>query len=134
MPQGLGNATVGDMPHNWASAEFIRLVRDLIALERGDRLELLQGVPDTWFIPGADLSLKQMASEFGKIDFSLKVSEDGRTATIALGSLGHAGDPGFPEIHLEGLKRLGFKSSQGDVLPDTVSGSWGKDFRLSLAK
>ncbi len=33
------------MPHNWASAEFIRLVRHLLILERGDELHLLEGLP-----------------------------------------------------------------------------------------
>ncbi|MCB0114182.1 MAG: hypothetical protein KDD84_08825, partial [Caldilineaceae bacterium] len=35
----------GDMPHNWASAEFIRLVRHLLVMERGDTLSLLPGLP-----------------------------------------------------------------------------------------
>ncbi len=42
---------VGDMPHNWASAEFIRLVVHLLALDRGDELHLLEGFPrvgGTW--------------------------------------------------------------------------------------
>ncbi|MFA6545723.1 MAG: hypothetical protein WCS99_15000, partial [Limisphaerales bacterium] len=38
----------GDMPHNWAGAEFIRLVRDLLVLERGDELHLLEGLPAGW--------------------------------------------------------------------------------------
>ena len=33
------------MPHNWASAEFIRLVIHLLALDRGDELHLLEGFP-----------------------------------------------------------------------------------------
>ena len=36
---------VGDMPHNWASAEFIRLTVHLLALDRGDELHLLEGMP-----------------------------------------------------------------------------------------
>ena len=34
---------VGDMPHNWASAEFIRLTHNLLFLERGAELHLLEG-------------------------------------------------------------------------------------------
>ena len=45
MPRGEGDAICGDMPHNWASAEFIRLVRDLLVLERGDELHLFEGLP-----------------------------------------------------------------------------------------
>ena len=36
---------VGDMPHNWASAEFIRLAIHLLALDRGDELHLLRRLP-----------------------------------------------------------------------------------------
>jgi hypothetical protein len=34
-PQGKGNNEVGDMPHNWASAEFIRMVVHMIQLDQG---------------------------------------------------------------------------------------------------
>ena len=34
---------VGDMPHKWASAEFIRLLVHLLALDREDELHLLEG-------------------------------------------------------------------------------------------
>jgi hypothetical protein len=43
---------VGAMPHNWASAEFIRLVIHLLALDRGDQLHLLEGLPPEWLGPG----------------------------------------------------------------------------------
>ena len=36
------------MPHNWASAEFIRLIRHLMILERGKKLCLLEGLPQSW--------------------------------------------------------------------------------------
>ena len=44
-----GHATInGDMPHNWASAEFVRLVRNLLVFERGHDLILLPGLPPSW--------------------------------------------------------------------------------------
>ena len=39
---------VGDMPHNWASAEFIRLTVHLLALDRRDELHLFEGLPVEW--------------------------------------------------------------------------------------
>ncbi|NOX54462.1 MAG: hypothetical protein GXP27_08470, partial [Planctomycetes bacterium] len=42
-PKGEPPKYVGDMPHNWASAEFIRLVRHSLVLERGRELHLLEG-------------------------------------------------------------------------------------------
>ena len=53
MPVGQGDQVVGDMPHNWASAEFIRLVRHSLILERGNELHLFEGMPAKWARPGA---------------------------------------------------------------------------------
>ena len=55
----------GDMPHNWASAEFIRMIRHFIALERGQELHLFEGLPPTWIKPGMRTSLKGVYTEFG---------------------------------------------------------------------
>lgn len=63
----------GDMPHNWGSAEFIRLVRHLIILEKHDSLELLAGLPDQW-IPDFDhdLLLEDNPTRYGKISLRLR--------------------------------------------------------------
>ena len=73
---------VGDMPHNWASAEFIRLVRNLLILERGDELHLLEGIPRTWLAAGAATELKDVATDFGRASILLRVDDDGRHATL----------------------------------------------------
>lgn len=72
----------GDMPHNWASAEFIRLVRDLLVLERGEQLHLLEGLPAAWLKPGATIALHDVLTEFGPFSMELRVAGDGRTATL----------------------------------------------------
>ena len=46
----------GDMPPNWASVEFIRLVRNLVVLETFTGVELLPGLPEEW-LPRAGDSL-----------------------------------------------------------------------------
>ena len=51
-PVGKGNDEVGDMPHNWASAEFVRLAVHLLEIDRGDELHLLEGMPAEWLKPG----------------------------------------------------------------------------------
>jgi hypothetical protein len=95
----------GDMPHNWASAEFIRMARNFIALERGEDLHLFEGLPPTWTKPGMQTSLKQVCTEFGILDVLLKISEDGKTAyiTVDLNSAGHQ-KPSAVVIHLDALK------------------------------
>ena len=68
---------IGDMPHNWASAEFIRLVRHLIVFERGETLELLAGLPPEWVFPGAVTELAQTPTRFGPVSIRVAVGEDG---------------------------------------------------------
>jgi hypothetical protein len=73
---------VGDMPHNWASAEFIRLVIHLLALDRGDELHLLEGFPPEWASPGMTTRLNGIATPFGPLDMRLQVDSAGETASL----------------------------------------------------
>ncbi len=105
---------VGDMPHNWASAEFIRLVRNLLILERGDELHLLEGIPRAWLAAGAATELKDVATDFGPVSLLLRVDDDGRHATLRVRAprdpglkrivvhLGAWADRGKPEVVADG--------------------------------
>ncbi len=73
---------VGDMPHNWASAEFIRLAIHLIELDRGDELHLLEGMPAQWLKPGMVTRLRGVATPFGPLHLTVQVRGDGKTATL----------------------------------------------------
>ena len=73
---------VGDMPHNWASAEFIRLTVHLLALDRGDELHLLEGLPAEWLGPNMVTRLDGVATPFGPLYLSVQVQEDGKTAVL----------------------------------------------------
>ncbi|MEN6426322.1 MAG: hypothetical protein ABFE13_13230 [Phycisphaerales bacterium] len=73
---------VGDMPHNWASAEFIRLTIHLLALDRGDEMHLLEGFPREWAQPGMITRLNGVATPFGPLTMTVQVDNDGRTATV----------------------------------------------------
>ena len=84
MPVGKGPAICGDMPHNWASAEFIRLVRHLLALERGDELHLFEGLPAAWIRPGKTVRLRGILTEFGPLSLELSTAADGSKATLSL--------------------------------------------------
>lgn len=70
-PSGRGDEEVGDMPHNWAAAEFIRLAFHLIALERGDELHLFHGVPSRWLKEGLPAGLRGACTTFGPLTASL---------------------------------------------------------------
>lgn len=73
---------VGDMPHNWASAEFIRLAIHLLALDRGNELHLFEGLPREWTKPGMTTKLNGVATPFGALTMELKVAPDGQTASL----------------------------------------------------
>jgi hypothetical protein len=75
---------VGDMPHNWASAEFIRLAVHLLALDRGDEMHLLEGMPAEWYGPGMVTKLNGIATPFGPLHLTVRVQKDGKTAVLAV--------------------------------------------------
>jgi hypothetical protein len=63
---------VGDMPHNWASAECILYLRHMLALEDGPALRLLSGIGDFELARGQPLSLAQSPTRFGRLDMALE--------------------------------------------------------------
>lgn len=83
-PQGKGNDEVGDMPHNWASAEFIRMVVHMIQLDRGNELHLFEGMPKQWARPGATTKLNGIRTPFGRINLSFVVNANGTAAKLNL--------------------------------------------------
>lgn len=74
--QPLQNALVGqdwgDMPHNWASAECVRYLRHMLALEDGKSLRLLDGMTAAELKPKKPYLLKKSPTRFGRIDLSLE--------------------------------------------------------------
>lgn len=108
---------VGDMPHNWASAEFIRLIRHLLILERGDELHLLQALPQAWTKPGGRIHIKKMPTSFGELDLNVVFEET--QARINL-QFSRRSTEGKVVLHLE---RLG-----GEVV--SFSGEADKPFNL----
>jgi hypothetical protein len=83
-PQGKGNDEVGDMPHNWASAEFIRMVVHMLELDHGKDLHLFEGMPAKWAKAGAVTKLNGILTPFGKINLSFKVNKTGDNAKLHL--------------------------------------------------
>ena len=92
---------VGDMPHNWASAEFIRLTVHLLALDRGDELHLFEGLPAEWLKPGMVTRLDGVCTPFGPLSLELTVSADRREAKLKLAPLGGT-PPTKIVLHLDG--------------------------------
>lgn len=66
---------VGDMPHNWASAECILYLRHMLALEDGPALRLLAGVGDFELAAARPYELGGTPTRFG--DLALRLEPDG---------------------------------------------------------
>jgi hypothetical protein len=74
---------VGDMPHNWASAECIRYVRHMLALEDGTRLRLLAGITDAELAPQKEYALTATPTRFGRLNLRLEPLDRGRGWRLA---------------------------------------------------
>jgi hypothetical protein len=111
---------VGDMPHNWAGAEFIRLVVHLLALARGDELHLLQGLPAAWTKPGLVTELDRIATPFGSLTMQLRIAEDGKSARLHVEPLPDASCRKIV-VHLNGLTVLDPKVGGDLTIPLDVS-------------
>lgn len=98
---------IGDMPHNWASAEFIRLVRHLLVFERGDTLEFFPGLPQEWCVPGQPLRLARTPTRFGPVDLRLQVDHDGQGRIDIALDTGWSRRPSRRLLHLPGDEGVG---------------------------
>ncbi len=81
-PLGKGVQEVGDMPHNWAGAEFIRLATHLLELDRGDQLHLLEGMPAQWLKAGMTTRLNGVLTPFGPLHMTVRADRQGKIATL----------------------------------------------------
>jgi hypothetical protein len=63
---------VGDMPHNWASAECVLYLRHMLALEDGASLRLLAGIGEPELAAGEPFSIAGSPTRFGRISLRLE--------------------------------------------------------------
>jgi hypothetical protein len=63
---------IGDMPHNWASAQCVLFLRHMLALEDGHSLRLLEGISDAELISGEAFSLVSSPTRFGRVNLNLE--------------------------------------------------------------
>ncbi len=132
-PCGEPEKYIGDMPHNWASAEFIRLIRHLLILERGRELHLLEGMPRVWSRAGDAVELKDIATSFGPLSLWVRVAEDGQTGSLRI--VPPEGEPAEKiVVHLEHFLRpvrsvlKEGKEIRGSIVPTTA----GEEIFLTL--
>lgn len=124
----------GDVPHSSASAEFVNLIRYMLALEDGDQLHLMKAIPPEWIREGARLYMDDLPTEFGRLTYSLDISADGSEGTLRVEPVAGKGPEGGVLIHLEALRAAGFRAADGSPLPDQVGLEWGRGLELSLQR
>ena len=122
----------GDMPHNWASAEFIRLVRHLLVLERGSELHLLEGLPPAW-LAGGECRLVDVPTSFGEISLVLHASEDGRSITLEIDPP-RTHPPERIVVHTERMEPFTDLRLDGEPCKAPVQLSTKKPFKLTLER
>jgi hypothetical protein len=66
-----GGLELGDMPHSWAAAEYISLVRDMVLTEDGGALVVNGGTPESWLDASKHVILQGAPTHFGRVSVSL---------------------------------------------------------------
>ena len=74
--QSLKGATpyrvIGDMPHNWASAEYIRYLRHMMVLEEEERLVLLGGITGDDLARAKAMSVIGSPTRWGRVSLTME--------------------------------------------------------------
>jgi len=69
---------IGDMPHNWASAECILYLRHTLALEDGSTLRLLAGIGADELLVSNIYELEESPTRFGRVSMKLEALTENR--------------------------------------------------------
>ncbi len=129
-----GTRTAGDASDAEASSLLIDAVRNLIVRERRGNLELLPGVPEHWIRPGARIELQGGYTLFGPFSLLLQVTPDGKTLVVKGSPLDGRGTAGHVVVRLHALRNAGYRTTRGEVLPDTVEFPWRQPISLQFVK
>jgi hypothetical protein len=120
---------VGDMPHNWASAECVLYLRHMLALEDGRSLRLLAGFADSNTAFREPYSIAGSPTRFGRISLSIepgprsqmrvRFERAGGTAPAAVEVPAHVG-----KLHFDVFKGAASKQDGTRILADPEARSW----------
>lgn len=119
---------VGDMPHNWASAECVLYLRHMLALEDGSALRLLEGIGAPELAARQPFRLKQTPTRFGRVNLELAPQGAGWRLKFERGT-GPAPKlirlPGtLAGLKLKGVKSAAVRPGAMGVDVDPGAGEW----------
>jgi hypothetical protein len=66
---------LGDMPHTWVGAEYVRAIIGMLLHEGDGQLELLPGTPPDW-VTGKGLAIERLPTAFGALSFSAQQEDN----------------------------------------------------------
>jgi hypothetical protein len=105
-----GGLELGDMPHSWAAAELISLLRDMLLAENDGVLEVNSGAPDAWF--DKPVSLRDAPTQYGPASVTFaRPADDASVLRVTLTGQ----PPNGWHVHLPGAPR----EVQVDAAPPT---------------
>jgi hypothetical protein len=116
----------------------------MLAFERGNTLELMRGIPDTWLQPGAAIRMKEVLTRFGKITFDVSIAKNGKSGKVTVTPIAWAdADDSMSQytdtvarlvVSLTAFKKAGFRDSNGEELPDVLPAAWGRTLALEIRR
>ena len=121
---------VGDMPHNWASAECVLFLRHMLALEDGGALRLIPGIGDFELATGDPYRVDQTPTRFGRLSVSLQPAGTRRwRVTVERGGGQEPDSVVLPAVLGSGLRLADVKGAAtkpdgARVLVDPTARSW----------
>jgi hypothetical protein len=117
----------GDMPHNWASAECVRYLRHMLALEDGQALRLLYGIMQAELSAGKPYSLENSPTRFGRIDLQFEPAGRGWHVRFSRQQGPQPESVQLPET-IGGLRvakvSVAFRKVQGTIEIDPAAKNW----------
>jgi hypothetical protein len=120
---------IGDMPHSWIGAEYIRSLRSCFAYEddADDSLVLAAGIPAEWLYnaANAEIGVRRLPTAHGPLDYGLR-AEGADTLKLRIGG-GLALPPGGIRIRPPANKPIKAAKVNGAA----VSGFTGAELRIA---
>lgn len=71
------------LPHTYSCTQQLRLLRNMMLVEKDNRLIIGRAMPQGWLLPGQEIVATEAPTEFGPISFTIKAEADG-SVTVTL--------------------------------------------------
>jgi hypothetical protein len=110
LPFGDRTSDLATVPHGWAAAEYVTLLRNMLVREDGNAVVLMSALSPSWLKPGQVVAVRDVPTTFGTVAFSLRTTPTGATLTwrssLKSGiALSWPVPDGVRNVHAPGLSR-----------------------------